>query len=241
MPRMADEELFLPAVTPRAVVVLLHGRGMRPAALRPFASALGVPAVVCVPQGPVDDGDGCHSWWPVDAAMRERRLAEGPVDLVGEYPAGRPQARAALQSSLVRLRERFPALPLALAGFSQGGMLASEHLFLSAHPGVDALALLSSSRLAFDEWQPQLGRAAGLPVFVAHGRGDAALAFEAGIALADAYRSAGAHVQWLPFEGGHELALPVWRGLRRFLRQWLGTAELVSTHNPGFLGPVERG
>ncbi|MGE5183235.1 MAG: hypothetical protein ACM31C_14295 [Acidobacteriota bacterium] len=28
----------------------------------------------------------------------------------------------------------------------------------------------------------------------------------------------GAHVTWLPFDGGHELPLVVWRGLRKFLR-----------------------
>ena len=104
---------------------------------------------------------------------------------------------------------------LALVGFSQGGMLAMDYVL---HGGrVDALALLSSTRIAFDEWQPLLPRLAGLPVLVAHGREDRELSFAAGEALRDAAVAGGAAVTWLPFDGGHGIPLPAWRGLRRFL------------------------
>jgi phospholipase/carboxylesterase len=32
---------------------------------------------------------------------------------------------------------------------------------------------------------------------------------------------AGARVFWVPFDGGHEIPLVVWRGLRKFLRALL--------------------
>jgi phospholipase/carboxylesterase len=108
------------------------------------------------------------------------------------------------------------AARLTLVGFSQGGMLAMDHVL---HGGqVDALALLSSSRLAFASWRPRLPRLAELPVFIAHGRDDAELAFAAGEALRDAAREGGAAVTWLPFDGPHELPLVVWRALRKWLR-----------------------
>jgi len=55
-----------------------------------------------------------------------------------------------------------------------------------------------------------------LPVLVSHGTHDPDLAFSAGEALRDFFRSSGARVTWQPFEGGHEIPLIVWRALRRF-------------------------
>ena len=211
------DDVILQNAAPRVLVVMLHGLCMRPDALAPFAGTLGVPAVVCVPHGPVDEGDGTRSWWAVDPEKRRARLAAGPSDLHERHPDGRAAARQALAQVLARLRSRFAGLPLVLVGFSQGGMLASDYLFVGEDSGVAALALLSSTRIAFDEWQPHLARAAGLPVLVAHGRDDDDLGFAAGLALRDAYQGAGAQVQFLAFDGGHELPMLVWRGLRRFL------------------------
>jgi phospholipase/carboxylesterase len=59
---------------------------------------------------------------------------------------------------------------------------------------------------------------AGLPVLVSHGQADTDLAFDAGRALHDWLHEAGCRTRWLPFEGGHEIPLPVWREFRRFLR-----------------------
>jgi phospholipase/carboxylesterase len=56
-------------------------------------------------------------------------------------------------------------------------------------------------------------------VLVAHGSRDAELAFAAGELLRDFARAGGAEVTWLPFQGGHEIPLVVWRALRRQLRQ----------------------
>jgi phospholipase/carboxylesterase len=97
-------------------------------------------------------------------------------------------------------------------------MLAMDHV-LHTDTRPDALALLSSSRIAFTDWVPRLGRLADLPVLVAHGRGDAQLSFAAGEALRDAATAGSARVSWLPFDGGHEIPLVVWRGLRKLLHE----------------------
>ena len=58
-------------------------------------------------------------------------------------------------------------------------------------------------------------------MLVAHGRADAELAFVAGELLRDFAIAGGATVTWLPFDGGHEIPLVVWRALRK---QLLGLA-----------------
>lgn len=195
-------------------VVFLHGRMMSGADLAPFGHSLGVPAYFVFPSAPLPASPQGRSWWPVAAEMRARQRAEGPPDLHALHPPGREQARAALGALCAALpRDR----TLALVGFSQGGMLAMDYVL---HGGrTDMLALLSSSRIAFDEWEPRLSRLEGLPMLVAHGRDDPELAFSAGEALRDAAGAGGADLEWLPFEGGHGIPMVAWRALRRNLRR----------------------
>lgn len=191
------------------VVVVLHGRNMQAADLAPFGESLGIDAHFVFPDAPLVAEPG-RSWWPVDSEARLR--AQGARDLHAMDPAGRVEARALLGDLCDTVAH---GKRLALVGFSQGGMLAMDY---ALHGGrVDALALLSSTRIAFEEWQPLLPRLAGLPVLVAHGRGDEELSFAAGEALRDAVATGGAEVTWFPFDGGHGIPLPVWRALRKFL------------------------
>jgi phospholipase/carboxylesterase len=191
------------------VTVMLHGRNMQAADLAPFGASLGIDAHFVFPDAPLAAEPG-RTWWPVDSEARLRE--RGARDLHAMDPPGRIEARAmlgALCGDAARGKR------LALIGFSQGGMLAMDYVL---HGGrVDALALLSSTRIAFDEWRPLLPRLAGLPVLVAHGREDEELSLAAGEALRDAAIAGGAAVTWLPFNGGHGIPLPVWRALRKFL------------------------
>ena len=96
-------------------------------------------------------------------------------------------------------------------------MLAMDYVL---HDGTrpEALALLSSTRIAIADWQPRAGQLADLPVLVAHGHADRELAFGAGELLRDFAAGGGARVTWLPFEGAHEIPLVVWRALRSLIR-----------------------
>jgi phospholipase/carboxylesterase len=196
------------------VVVMLHGRSMLAADLAPFAHALGEPAYFVFPDGPLAAAPRGRSWWPVDAEARAQALMVGPADLHALDPPGRAAARRRLS---LLCEEVASNRRIVLSGFSQGGMLAMDHVL---HGGrVDALALLSSSRIAFGDWQPRLKQLAGLNMLIAHGRFDEELAFAAGEALRDACIRGGADVSWLPFDGAHEIPLVVWRALRQLLRQ----------------------
>ena len=131
-------------------------------------------------------------------------------------PDGRAAARAALAQFLDEISIEIGTRPLVIIGFSQGGMLAFDHVLHAAQRPA-ALVLLSSSRIAWPQWQPLLGAVQGLPMFVSHGRTDDDLAFSAGEAIRDAAMLGGAKVTWLPFDGGHGVPMIVWRGLRKFL------------------------
>ena len=204
----------------RLAVVILHGMSMEPSDLSPFAHSLGIPAWILLPEGPVVAPSRGRAWWDVDAERRAAALARGPRDLAGEHPAGRPAARACLAALLAEVSRLSPGLPLIVIGFSQGGMLACDTLLHAADDGWTmpppaCLMLLSSSRIAFDEWSGRTDPLRGLPVLVSHGRFDADLAFSAGEALRDALAAGGAQVTWVPFDGAHEIPLVVWRQIRK--------------------------
>ena len=214
-----------PAAPPRASVLFLHGLDMAPAQLAPLLGSLNLPARVAVPAGPVLRADGGRAWWPVDDAARNARLAAGPSDLHAVHPAGRAPARDAVHAAARALRARGPGLPLVVAGFSQGAMLALDGVFQDPPLRVDALALWSASRLAFDEWTPTLHRLRGVRIDMAHGQADANLSLAAGESLRDALVAAGADLRWSAFDGGHEIPLRAWVGLRRLVREVADAAD----------------
>ena len=197
-------------------VVFLHGRMMTGADLAPFAHSLGVPAYFIFPDAPLVVEPRGRSWWQVDTEIRARAGADAPVDLYAMEPVGRARARATLAAVCTALG---PGKTRVLVGFSQGGMLAMDHVLHGARPA--ALVLLSSSRIAWSDWKPRLPRLAGMPVLIAHGRADTELAFAAGEALRDAALAGNAEVTWIAFDGGHEIPLVAWRALRQCLQRLL--------------------
>ena len=197
-------------------VVFLHGFSMVAADFAPFAHSLGIDAQFWFPEGVVAGSLGGRAWWDIDLAQRAIALAKGPRDLCQEVPSGRAAARFALAQFLEEICTEIGTRPWVLVGFSQGGMLALDHALHAAQLPA-ALVLLSSSRIAWLQGQPLLGRLHGLPILVSHGRSDQDLAFSAGEAICAAALTGGADVTWLPFDGGHGVPMIVWRGLRKFL------------------------
>ena len=202
--------------TREPAIVLLHGYAMQPSDLTPFAHSIGLEARFFFPCGPHASPSGGRAWFAVDEEARAQMLARGPRDLANQQPGGLEAARHQLADFLKALDDEFSPPRLILGGFSQGGMLACD-LVLRSVRAVDGLVLLSSSRIDFSAWQGRHARLSGLPTFVSHGEQDADLAFAAGLALRDFLVSGGAQVSWVPFPGGHEIPLVVWRGLRKFL------------------------
>jgi phospholipase/carboxylesterase len=207
----------------RVVCVLAHGFQMVPADLTPFARSLGVPAWFLFPEGPVPAEPRGRSFWHIDMAAREESLANGPRDFATHFPPGLPAARERFARLLEELVPLAKGRPIIAGGFSQGGMLTSDTI-LRTPRRVAGLALFSASRIAFAEQEPfyASGAARGLRVLVSHGRADDDLAFSAGEGLRDALVAGGAEVTWVPFDGGHEIPLPVWRALKKLLASLAG-------------------
>lgn len=160
-------------------VVLLHGHAMTPEALAPFAHSLGVDGEFFVPEGPIDALPSGRAWWPMDQERRSAMLVAGPRDLSDESPAGVDGARAQLLRFLRAIRAERVDAPLVVVGFSQGGMLAVD-LLLRDGVAMDALAVLSSSRITAGDWEARLEPLRGMPVLVSHGERDEELSLQAG-------------------------------------------------------------
>jgi phospholipase/carboxylesterase len=197
-------------------VVLLHGYARSPADLTPFAHSLGVPALFLLPQGPQQSSAGGHGWWDIDAEARNAAVSRGPRDLAEQYPPGLDAARDRLEQFVEAVAAEYEPDCTVVGGFSQGGMLSLDFV-LRASRTVDGLILMSASRIARADWELKRERLRGLPAFVSHGRADQDLAFTAGEGLRDFVLAGGAEVSWVPFDGGHEIPLVVWRALRKFL------------------------
>lgn len=198
-------------------LVLLHGYGMDPEGLAPFSHSLGVPLLYLLPEGPLHAAAGGRGWW---MSSREEAPAVSAVtarDLAWLEPPGLDVAHGRLTAFLDAAAAEFRTPHWVLGGFSQGAMLALD-LVLRGACRPAGLVLCSASRIALRQWAPHAPRLAGLPVLISHGTRDPDLAFEAGEALRDFVVAAGARVEWVPFDGGHEIPLVVWRSVRKYLR-----------------------
>jgi phospholipase/carboxylesterase len=202
----------------RAIVIMLHGFGMRPSDLSPFAHSLSLPAWFLFPEGPLEAPIGGRAWWFIDPVLREEALARGPRDFAEQHPPDLDAASDRVIALVREVTELAEGRPVVLGGFSQGGMLTC-HTLLRAKLEVAAAVLLSTSRIAFSEWPARLAGdpLRALPMLVSHGEDDLDLAYSAGLALKDWLIAAGADVTWVPFHGGHEIPLLVWRHLRKLV------------------------
>jgi phospholipase/carboxylesterase len=201
-------------------VVLLHGFGAPGDDLVALADYIGAPAGTrwVFPAATLQPPQlaGGRAWWMLDLDRLERSIASGqPRDLSDEDPVGLSDARAQV-SSLMQVLADEGVERLVLGGFSQGAMLACDVALHLPRPPA-ALVLLSGAPLTLAAWTPLLPRLAGVPVFQSHGRADALLSFAAAERLRAHLADAGAVVDWVPFDGGHEIPPVVLARLGSFL------------------------
>lgn len=202
--------------------VLLHGFGAPGDDLLGLAVALDnpvrapvrapVPASVrfVVPAAPLELGGlygDSRAWWLIDLMRLENELRSGVVrDRRDEVPDGLPEARGRVLQLLDELPAQLslPPQQLVLGGFSQGAMLALDVALHRAAPPA-GLLLMSGTLIAESAWQPRMASLAGVPVVLSHGRHDGLLPFGIAEILRDRLTAAGATVEWIPFDGGHEI------------------------------------
>lgn len=161
------------------------------------------------------DGSGNgRAWWPLDLRSYIPPGTSLP-DLSNADPPGLRDVASRVED-LLDDRGLAPRGAVVLGGFSQGAMVASEVAFHSRAP-LSALIILSGTPVDERSWERRFNERRGLPVFLAHGRKDLTLPFEAADRFRQKLEAAGLQVTWFPFDGGHEIPASVVVALNAFL------------------------
>lgn len=219
MTELALHTVGAPAPAP-LTAILLHGFGAPGDDLVPLAQVIAAPPGTrwVFPEAPLElpglYGDS-RAWWMLDLARIERALAGIVEDRSDEVPDGLDDARDSV-AAVVREFHAGGARRIVLGGFSQGAMLALDTALHLDTP-IAGLVFMSGTRINAAAWRARLDRVRGMPIVMAHGTGDPLLPFGAAVALRDELRAAGADVDWIEFDGGHEIPPQVLAGVSRLL------------------------
>lgn len=211
-------------------VVMLHGFGAPGEDLVPLADYLGAPPNTrfFFPAAPIKlpafFGGDSRAWWMIDIERRMQQMAAGRQDeLMEEVPAGIAEANALVNAALDDLVERFGVDPgkTVLGGFSQGAMLSLDVALRSDRPFA-GLVLMSGTLLCASEWTPAMSKRSGMLCLLSHGRQDELLPFSASARLRELLINAGWCVEWVAFDGGHEIPPPVLAGAADVIQRAIG-------------------
>ena len=188
-------------------VVWLHGLGADGHDFEPIVPELRIPDApglrFVFPHAPVqpvtlNGGMAMRAWYDIYSLERN-----GPVD-----EAGITQSMEVLRALVEREIERgIPAEKIVVAGFSQGGAIASQFALQYEKPLAGLMALstympmgnkIASKVADNDNAQPR-----SLPIFMAHGQFDPVLPFEAGKTARDTMLELGYRVEWKDYPMPH--------------------------------------
>jgi len=218
---------------PDYVVVLSHGFGANADDLFPIASnVLEIPALKAkkfwfvLPNAPVVLDQGGRAWWNIDIQELFRRAMSGQLNqIMSETPAGLPKAREALLKVLVELKKEVPSVPwskFVIGGFSQGAILSMDvSLHLNREDDQDSLpqevVCWSGGLMCQQEWEQLVNKPKknNIKVLMSHGTQDPILPFLLGKSLEQFLRKHDFSVDFISFEGGHQIPQTV---MSKFVR-----------------------
>ncbi len=220
---------------PELALVLCHGYGATGRDLVGLTQAIGIVKpglasriVFLYPAAPLDLSDAGipygQAWWPIDL---DRLLNHPTPELLAEFRRASPDGLAEARSMLQRLvNEACQEFGLAkdqfvLGGFSQGSMLAVD-LALRMNEGPAALCILSGALINETAWSKLARERPQLSVLQCHGRQDPILMYPQATALRDLLVDAGHAVEFVPFDGYHEIPPVVIHHLADLLERHLG-------------------
>lgn len=198
---------------PFPALIALHGWGATAEDLLGLAPMIhDGRAVVLCPQGPVrvpiGGGMTGYGWF---------QLVPGQPPDVEAFQAVAEASRRFIEESL----ERFPIDPgrIAVAGFSQGGIMAYELALRDPgrFAGLAALSCWFPEPLA--DLLPKLPGHEGFPVLVVHGTQDASVPVERAREAREALRSYGVALMYREFDMAHEIGRDALQVILRWLDQ----------------------
>ena len=195
------------------VVILLHGYGAPADDLEGLAvelSGAAPAASFLVPAAPHRVGAGGRAWYKNVRASSKQELES----LLSEQ---RAEARE-IVSKLVRglTQDGIPPAKIYVGGFSQGAMVAVD-LVLSDGVGREIGGLLALSGGEITQRLGRFAERAPLRAFVSHGRRDPVVRITHAEKLVRALEEGGHSVQWVPFDGGHEIPAEIRTRIGEFL------------------------
>jgi phospholipase/carboxylesterase len=203
---------------PELAVVLCHGYGATGRDLIGLTEAIGEiqPSVLgrtvfLYPAGPLDLSEAGipygRAWWPIDL---DRLLNRPTAELLMQFrrgcPPGLPEARAMLEQLIAEAGRGMglAADRFVLGGFSQGSMLATD-VALRLAGGPAGLCILSGALSNETQWRELAPQHAPLTILQSHGRQDSILMYPQATALRDLLADAGHNIEFVPFDGYHEI------------------------------------
>lgn len=210
------------APAPRASVIWMHGLGADGHDFEPIVPELDLPAVPGVrfvfphaPMRPVTINGGwvMRAWYDVrdDGGMRR------------EDAPGVRASHQHIEALIARERARgVTADRIALAGFSQGGAMAL-HTGVRHRERLAGIVALSCSLPLADSLASEANPATrDVPIFMAHGTGDALVPLTRGARARDLLRQLGYRVDWREYPMPHAVCPEEIGDVSRWLHTVLG-------------------
>ena len=207
----------------RHAVVWLHGLGDSGAGLAPLVEALALPADLPVrhllpdaPERPITINMGykMRGWYDI-------KSFEDPADRAVESHVRESADRiAALLDQLVT--EGFAPEHIVLAGFSQGGVIAS-FTALRYQAKLAGLLCMSTYLAAPEQLVEEMSEAArALPICYMHGIYDDVVSLSMGWDAKNRLEAAGLSLEWHEYPMRHEICRPQLADIRHWLLARLG-------------------
>jgi phospholipase/carboxylesterase len=206
---------------PAASILMLHGLGADGTDFLPFADEIDLSAIGPVrwvlPRAPVrpvtvNGGYRMRAWYDILGTDLARR----------EDEAGLRESFAGVLALIEREVARgVPARRIVLAGFSQGCAITLGAGLRCPHRLAGLAGLSGYLPLAASTAAEARPANRDVPIFMAHGRDDAVVAPERGIAAREQLQALGHAVEWHDYPMEHSVCIEEVRALESFLRRVL--------------------
>lgn len=215
---MLDSIEICTSTCPDASIIWLHGLGADGSDFVPVAQELALPAAVrfVFPHAPVmpvtvNGGYVMPAWYDIFT-----------LDIAGNQDTSGIRAAETMLVELIEaeIARGIAAERIVLAGFSQGGAIALQTALRYPKTLAGVLALSTYLPLAECVDSEKSTANLGLPVFMAHGRSDTVIPFQAAAASRLHLEKQGYPVEWHDYPMAHSVCPQEIDDIRRFL-MWL--------------------
>lgn len=204
------------------VVMLIHGFGADYRDLATLGEMLDPDSkwTWVFPNGPLSVALGMgmegRAWFSIPIEELQREMETGVRrDYSDQTPKGFEKAIQQMEGLIFELLEEYDEI--VIGGFSQGAMMAS-HLLGACGEKLKGAIFYSTAMLDTKRLDKSLAVLKPVPFIQSHGRQDSVLYINNGKKLYDHLKEKGWKGEWIEFNGGHEIPMPVLARTVQFLK-----------------------